>query len=407
MDDFLKAAHRASHGQSSFPRYVADLIIAACNRGATDVVVHFSDGDIEISDNGRHMTIDEMRRELSYNQKFDSGTVKSDAGKLLGFLHHAELVLVWMDDVYYQIKRGDLPYLDALTVHAVTPEFRDRHPNSVYLMSLSQGLGVNPAQQRTAKRLMAQLPALLSTREMGRVLIQEGVMSYRLCQDVRDPLPWNEEFLVWLPFKLVDRKMFNFQSVPLLLKVGGVRVPLRKVVERVMPDAASLNEYSQLLSPWLSGIIEITNVDGSVEFLEASDDFSEEAYKNGYVAHLVEVLLIVGTHKIFQEEFLHMMVQLMEDAFGEKRSVTFGDMEYILAVEKGTHPYNHVYGPIAEIGTIEFGACASVYHVDNRVDAIIERLYWQTAFALWETTYGEGDLQQIYLDLRKTFANPR
>ncbi len=397
MVEFLKAARRASHGQSSFPRYIADLIIAACNRGATDVLVKYSDGCVEVADNGRPIAVDEIRRGLSFDEGFAKGSLTSDAGKLLGFLHHAGQLSVWTNGLRFPLNRGDIGHLDMLTNYGVEAKLVGDRKNIIQLAYLGNADGVNATQARTPKQLITRLPALLSPRELARVLLDDGMATRRLGTASREPITAGE-YVVWLPFKL---QTLNTSQTPLMLKVGGVRVPMRKFIERLRPGSRP-GYMQRLCSPWLGGTMEITRKDGASEFLEALDDFPDVAYENGFAEVVLDTLVNAGVPTIIRDENVQLLRSLVEAESDENWCVEFNGMKYFFRVGESTHAVSHVSGHLAGIWNIEFGACAAIYHIDNRADAIIERLYWQAAIALWEAADKRGDPSDVYLRLRAT-----
>lgn len=386
----IKAVRRASHAQSSFPRFVADLIIAACNRGATTIEVRTTHNGLQVNDNGRTMLEEQVVEALSF-----AGHV----GVLVGFLHHAQKMQLSTGGKLYFVEpsdfgRHDVPY------EVISERHTKWYSTSVELSGLGKGDGINPHQDYTIKRLMQRLPPFLSTREEGRVTLHDGKSEHRLSTKSRDPLPFNDEYLVWLPLQMVSRKSLNSASAPLLLKVGGVRVPLRKVLERVEKEELGNAYIACLCSPWLSGIIEITRVDGATEVLQESDDFTDEMYETGYVKSLVSTLLAVRLDDVVRREITDLLHELLDDAFGDERSTEFEGKRIVFDVCNRTSAAYPVQASAYLV--IRFGSCAPVYHVDNHADAVIERMYWQAAILLWELGDKHGTPDDLYLRFRKS-----
>lgn len=405
MDALLKVARQACHGQSSFPRFVADLITSAFTRGATHVEVRSTSESFEVNDNGRPMLQTQVVQALSFGGEHDGCVGSVTAGVLLGFLHHAEGLEVSTDGFRYFVRPADLARVE---VPFEVIRYRSTgtwYSTSVRLQGIGKGNGVNPNQNHSIKRLIQRLPALLSPREAARVVLCEGTgIPQCLVSQSRDSITAGE-YVVWLPLKPVSHQTLNMQAAPFMLVVGGVRVPLQKVIKRSDPLLHSIYNLTLMMSPWLGGTVEITRKDCATDFLEALDDFPDTAYENGYVSTLVHLLMNADIIKIVHREIVELMQSLAETAFNGAQFITYSGVKYQIRVTESAQAVSITADEDMEMSNIEIGAHSNIYHIDNRSDAIIERMYGQIAIALWEDADTGIDLNQAYMRLRETIAS--
>lgn len=170
---------------------------------------------------------------------------------------------------------------------------------SFVFVDIGAGDGVNSKQDRSAARLVRELPRFLSPNEaFNTVVIDEADAEHRLAKNLRSTII--DGFRVSWP-----EKMIGFGGRGLTLKFGSVRVDMSGFIESLIRDDIEPAMLALLTHPWLRGTIEIEVIDPQKanisEPREADNNFSFHFYQSGRANRLAEMILRVVPTVVHQE----------------------------------------------------------------------------------------------------------
>lgn len=264
--------------------------------------------------------------------------------------------------------------------------------NSFGFMYLGRGEGVSRRQDRSAKRLVRELPKLLSPNEaFNTTVVEEDGTEHRLAKDLSSAVvdglhvSWSE-------------KMVGFGCEGLTLKVGAARSGLFGFLGRTSLSQSELRPFNILVHPWLGGAIEVQTNQVFKPKPNALGDFPSTFFQSDAASQLVmaireiipEVALramnkvvdaamagfaVEGKFTVSPVRFHISCANLAEIPSGEGRVIWIDPNREITPVIKlllnVTHPVFHTIGP-------------------DR-DEIMQIIWWQ--LAMWI----EGNVPDIHI----------
>ncbi len=255
MSSVLNQLRAAAEPYKSFPKAVAAVIRAMFDRGAKKVEIAFGrdDGSFEPL-----LNIFADHAVFQYFENRDLIIEARERGGLnwaLSFIHHSE-----------NSASGERLF---------------------QFLNLGQGEGVNAKQDRSARRLIRELPRLLSPREAYNTTVtDENGKTFKLVKDVQGTTV--DGFRIDWP-----EKMIGFGREGLTLKFGAVRVPIGMLLGRLEIPGEVRQTLNILNHPWLQGVVEITvdiNYDKTPIPTVAADQFSEDFYLQGHATTLARAM---------------------------------------------------------------------------------------------------------------------
>lgn len=416
MSSVFQELRDAAEPYKSFPKAVVALIRAAFDRGATEVKVGLYEQRsgspcLVVADNGIQLTEAQQLELTSLEQAAQCG-FPDNIG--IGVVHHALELAVHVDDriMYAQLEEGRVVS-------------RDFHSNphahvEICFLGLGNGEGVNPRQDRSARRLVRELPRLLSPSEAQGTTVGENGETFSLVPKGGSKRIHKDGYAIDMPGEMVGYGSMG----GLTLKYGPVRVTIAKFLSKVHLTNDEHEQLSILTSPWARGVIELTPHKSEEAVLvpvptHAADDFESAYYtfEGGGASSLARTLLAAAV----PDALIHQMGKLLMDSvdvFATKsRPLTLGGKPYQIGyaipsvIKQGqglvlwkdptsseeetrllvdvTHPVFRTIAPLDEV--------------------IMQVLWWQ--LAMWiqfhdqEVFAGEPDAQvrtnMIYLALRE------
>lgn len=411
MSAFEKALREAAGKFKSFLDAVNAHLRNAFDRGATDVRISYNvvrEGPLclMIEDNGRALTRDQF---VDITNPSPDPRNPYEILALTG-THHAGMLTVNNAGTTRTVNFTEYDE----SWKGVCPRVVERDGSlskanvAIQFQFLNTGAGVDVRQDRTAARLIKRLPAMLTPREAGMVtVVDERGTSARLVVESR--IKKRGDYVVWVSKIKIA---FDQQPAPVVLKYGGVRVPLITIWNTLEPKGT---EHPRVTIPvylgfsWVSGTVEITRKDGATEFPDPLDNFPEAQYANGFVRELMDTLVetnVVGD--IFDGIFAAGR-SILNTIVPRDRPITFHDETFVLRQGTGgafeqvrfapeTSGINHPQT------AIRVNIFQSLFQLDNRSEATRERILWAVADALHERHKLTGSVSDSYLDLREAIA---
>ena len=285
MSSVLNELRAAAEPYKSFPKAIAALVRAAFDRGATYVEIKFGingegNTNVFVKDNGRELTHAQQTALVALRQACDR-LFPDNIG--LTFVHHAIEMRV--------IRSGRCVAVDLLQGVENPEEFQVdflHHPVEIGFIALGEGEGVNAKQDRSAKRLVRELPRLLSPGEAYNTTVtDEDGNTYKLVKNIPGAIisgfriDWSE-------------KMIGFGREGLTLKCGAVRVSMATFLARSQMIPEERERYNLLIHPWLHGVVEVTPPPELIHIpipTVAADNFSEEFYLQGHAVTVARPFL--------------------------------------------------------------------------------------------------------------------
>ncbi|MEI6511257.1 MAG: hypothetical protein WCO25_04410 [Candidatus Uhrbacteria bacterium] len=420
MSAYEKKLREAAEKFKSFPDAINAHLRNAFDRGATDVTITFLEESHEpkainpflliIEDNGRPLTNEQFVTITNPSPRPD-GPYETLA---ITAVHHARMFSVRNESVERTVGFDEYDESQPARQKMMFPRVRvdSGFPPAegvrISFWFLCTGTGVDPRQESTAARLIKRLPAMLSPREAGMVSVvdEKGTVT-RLC--VEDAATVDHgDYLVWTP---ILKAAFDHDK-PLVLKYGGVRVPMATVVEIAGKNwHGGTNPFVGLRSPWLDGTVEITRKDGANEFTDALCNFPPEAYHNGLVTLLLDALVATRLAREANENIIQAADKLWKD----------NDVEFVFHARKhraywsSNADFRGQPARIVGFTLTSFGTCYSItldalhplFQLNNRSDAIRERVLWAIAEELHADHKLTGPVSGSYLALRDAIDKAR
>ncbi|MBI4435663.1 hypothetical protein HY630_03255 [Candidatus Uhrbacteria bacterium] len=190
-------------------------------------------------------------------------------------------------------------------------------PHRYEMNGLGEGEGVNPRQDRSAQRLMRELPKLLAPFEAAHTtLVDEDGNEHRLLKEPPSTLrvgAWEID----LPEKMIG------WGDGLVVKFGHVRVPVSELLARVTVDPRTEFPQLQILThPWLQGVMEMRVMYNSrpvelspTRLLAELDERVARAY--GPCANLARMLLYAHVPGLAMSRLGKAVESAMSDFQGE------------------------------------------------------------------------------------------
>jgi hypothetical protein len=285
MSSELAKLRAAAEPFKSFPKAVAAIVRAAFDRGATQVEVRFDidgesgDTSVWIKDDGYDLTHAQQTVLVSLRQASER-SFPDNIG--LTFVHHAYGLIVIRGErlVQVNLEQGVEDPEEAPLKHF-------SHQVGIGFIALGKGNGVNPRQDRSAKRLIRELPRLLSPSEAYHTtVIDESGKEHALVKNA--PSTVIDGFrIAWL------EKMIGFVGEGLVFKFGAVRVPMSTFLALSLLPPEERERLNILTHPWLQGVVEITS-DPDVLSIpvppKAADNFNRSFYETGFAVTLARVI---------------------------------------------------------------------------------------------------------------------
>ncbi|MBI4591948.1 hypothetical protein HY733_00675 [Candidatus Uhrbacteria bacterium] len=162
--------------------------------------------------------------------------------------------------------------------------------NDRYRISgLGEGEGVNPKQDRSAKRLVRELARHLAPREsLNTTVVDESGIMHKLVENFYSTVIGGYR-ISW------PEKMIGHGHEGLILKFGSVRVSMGRFLGRLTMKELDRKLLNILTHPWLQGTVEIEVAD--VQFAKvpvptnSMHNFDEVFYHDGHAATLGRALL--------------------------------------------------------------------------------------------------------------------
>lgn len=275
MSSTLKELRAAAEPYKSFPKAIAAVVQAMFDKGATQVTIRFNQHTVNMDSFYPTVFCDVEWFNLSDVVFFRAFHVYKPAWAL-AHTHHAK-------------------------------DFR-ANDQSYAFVNLGMGEGVNPKQNRSAKRLIRELPRLLSPSETyNTIVIDETGTEHRLVKNV--------------PSKVIDglrvswpEKLIGFGREGLILKFGAVRVPIGKFLERCQLEPEERKRLDILTHSWLQGIVEIAVTESRLVDIpvppESADDFFDFFYRRGHAEQLARAILQIVPAVAMREMYKMVMVDL-------------------------------------------------------------------------------------------------
>lgn len=418
MSAFEKKLREAAGKFKSFPDAVSAHLRNAFDRGATDVKISYNDADegsvfLMIEDNGRPLTRDQFVAITNPSPE------PRDAYELLALTgaHHARMLTVDNAGAMRTVNFSEYDESKPERYKQLYPRVVQREGSlsksnvAVQLWYLSAGDGVDPRQDRTAARLVKRLPAMLSVGEAGMVcVVDEKGTSTRLT--MRSRVSKRGDYVIWVPGISAS---FDRRQEPMVLKYGGVRVPLAGMFTRIRPpvviEHAHVTIPRYLHSPWISGTIEVTRKDGATEFPDPLDDFPEASYESGFVHLLGDVLVESNAVDSVRDAILSAGQSILDSIVPSRRPITFQDRTFVLLSSIGCGRTLMTWKPAAYNDSARDEIWINVVHplfqLDNRSEAIRERIIWTIAEELHGHHKLAGPVSGSYLALRAAIDKAR
>ena len=187
-----------------------------------------------------------------------------------------------------------------------------RVSGSLYeFLDIGAGAGVNPRQDRSAKRLIRTLPWLLSPLEAAHTtVIDELGVDHVLSMGLPGTTTMSGFKIDW-PEKFVVSERGG-----LVLKFGCVRVPMSTFLAGLQMTPQEHVTLNILTHPWLHGVVELRPDLGLVNIPpipnKPADDFDDAFYLQGHAATLGRALLeifpavvVLKMNKVVQDSMSH------------------------------------------------------------------------------------------------------
>ncbi|MFA4845669.1 MAG: hypothetical protein WC654_03875 [Patescibacteria group bacterium] len=333
MSDIMRELRAAAEPYKSFPVAVAALVRAAFDRGATQVRISYSVRqagiiNLSIRDDGRELTQTEQTAMVSLGV---ASRCPYPGNIGLTFVHHAGKLRVANRSrgMEVEIVSGE----ERIEESGVT----EASKTAITFWYLGAGNGVNAKQDRSAKRLVRELPRLLSPREaQGTTVMDETFATFSLTPQGGFDRKFRGGYAIDRPGRMVGYGTMD----GLVLKYGPVRVSLVKFLSKVHLNDDEHERLNILTSPWARGTIELTPTEeGAVPIpTTAAEDFDNTWYEhnemfrfpdlNGGASALARALLDAD----LPEMLIHQMGKLVVNALSEfasvERPLTLGGKGY-------------------------------------------------------------------------------
>lgn len=240
---------RLAESFKSFPKAVAAIVLAMFDRGAGQIRISF----IETSEGSSDLYITADKAVIRETELHDPRATIW----ILPHVHHSDGAVLYTD--------------------------------SCDFVDLGVGEGVNPRQDRSAKRLVRELSRHLSPSEAYRtVVIDEQGTEHKLVKSL--PSTTIDGLRVSWPEKLV-----GFGREGLILKFGAVRVSMRSFLDRLILEPKEHEQLMLLTHPWLQGIVEVEVADSQVAGIpippKPGDNLSNFIIPSGHVRQLAMAIL--------------------------------------------------------------------------------------------------------------------
>lgn len=291
-DDLDKAIRIIADRFKSFPRAVAEVVREMFDRGAERVRIFF-----ETVRGEPLLTLHVENEVFSHDERkawCDATDLASLPTWLSAYVHHGrECELTWLT---YTIK------------------------------GLGMGEGVNPRQDRSAKRLVRALPALLSPHEAYRTVVVDENGSRHALLNEPPAASMANGFEVSIPEKFIW-----VGGNGLVIKFGAVRVPVGKLLGATAPMED--RRLDSLAHPWLQGVMEVEMLDTSLDIpipTKSAEDFDEAFYADGHANTLVQALFHANIATVVLAR-IGKVIETAVQAFAVEGELQLGDQRYVVA----------------------------------------------------------------------------
>lgn len=280
MSSDLAKLRAAAEPYKSFPVAVAAVVRAMFDRGAGSVRIEYVSAS-------RDWMVWIKSDRPSFSRAELEQLMTTEGSWIFAFVHHSEVFRLITPNAEFVM---DTDSFDGAFWPWDEIDPRDAHNRLEYWFDgLGKGAGVNSKQDRSAKRLIRELPRHLSPSEAYHtVVIDEAGTKHSLVKA--------------LPSTVIDglrvswpEKMVGFGREGLTLKFGAVRMSMRSFIERLSLEPREREQLMLLTHPWLQGIVEVEVADPQMADLpvppEPTDNFIDFFYRCGHAYQLASAIL--------------------------------------------------------------------------------------------------------------------
>lgn len=381
MSSILAELRAAAEPYKSFPKAVAAVVRAAFDRGATKVKVRFQSNDTDaeinlwVEDNSPRWTKNEWSEIVDL---VDAATRPFPTNIGLTYVHHANILSVdsGARKEYVQLNDGSVNIVP-INIGSYSG------PNMIGFICLGTGEGVNARQDRSARRLVRELPRLLSPREaVATTVVDETGKTFTLVKELHE-ISVNG-YTVSSP-----ERMMSYGTDGLVLKYGAVRVPIGVFLSKVHLDNEQHEQIRILAHPWANGVIEITPVGDKVTVpvpTEAANDFEVAYYsfRGGGATSLAKALLAANIPGLVIQQMNKLVTSAMRDFNSSDHEFLLGEHRFTITCAKPSEIY---YGagrllfrdPLPSAG----GVTNLLLDVTNPVFRTVDSIYNEIMMVIW------------------------
>lgn len=410
MRSDLATLRAAAEPYKSFPVAVAALVHAAFDRGAMEVKAIFEESDVSLD-----LWIfakDVLLSHADMSKIIDlraASTSPFPDNIGLAFIHHVRELMVYGGHRCMSIE------LEAVTESPEDHYIPDEQTWAIGFLGLGQGEGVNPKQDRSAKRLVRELPRHLSPREAYRtIVIDEQGTEHKLVKSL--PSTIIDGLRVSWPERLV-----GFGREGLTLKFGAVRVSMRSFVQPLILGPAERKQLMLLTNPWLQGIVEIEVADSQVAGImippRPGDNLSNFIIPSGHAERLARAILQIVPAVALRE--MNKIVNAdLQDFCNDQGELKLSDHTYEVKCADESHLWRVEHVALGDMWTSQtvptkHGVWLNATHPIFRTIApdreeIMQVIWWQLAmwiaqhqYKVFEADHFLHHVNQIYLALRE------